>query len=85
MDQVTGQRLMAIFIGFIMVASIMGFAMMSNAPQEQPTVEVPDVMNRELAPEEKISILRGNRVLLEYFHNESCIECLGRKRSTWSS
>lgn len=79
MNQVTGQRLMAIFIGFIMVASIMGFAMMQNAPESPAPVEFPDIINRQLEPDERINILRTGKAVIEYFHGKGCIECLEKE------
>ncbi len=75
MKRVAKQRLMAIFVGFIMVASMMGFAMMSYRPEGPGPVKLPNVLNRTLTPEERVGILRDGKVLIEYFYNESCIEC----------
>ncbi|MCK5022600.1 MAG: hypothetical protein KAS04_00360 [Candidatus Aenigmarchaeota archaeon] len=79
MDQVTGQRFMAIFIGFIMLASIMGFAMMQTTPETPAPVEIASIYERALEPDEMINILRNNKAVIEYFHNEVCIECLEKE------
>lgn len=79
MDEVGKQRLMAIFIGVVMVVGTAGFALMSAAPEEPAPVEIPDVMNRMVTTEERVSILRSGKVLIEYFHNESCISCIEKE------
>lgn len=79
MERVAKQRFMAIFIGFIMVASMVGFAMMNYRPEGPGPVELPNVLNRTLAPEERVGILRSGKVLIEYFHNITCIECLEKE------
>ncbi len=81
MDKVAKQRFMAIFIGFIMVASMVGFAMLNYRPEGPGPVVLPSVLNRTLTPEERVGILRGMKVLIEYFHNGSCIECLGKEEA----
>ena len=79
MERVAKQRLMAIFIGFIMVASMVGFAMMSYRPEGPGPVILPDVLNRTLTPEERVGILRSGKVLIEYFYNGTCIECVEKE------
>jgi hypothetical protein len=79
MDTVTKQRFMAIFIGFIMLGSIIGFAMIQSTPEAPAPVEVPDIINRPLDPDERINILRNNRAVIEYFYGETCIECLEKE------
>lgn len=76
MDRLAKQRFMAIFIGFIMVASMVGFAMMNYQPQGPAPIETPTIMNRTVTPEERVGILRSGKVLIEYFYNGSCIECI---------
>ncbi len=79
MNDVAKQRIMAVFIGFIMVASMVGFAMMSYRPEGPGPVEVPDVLNRMLTPDERVGIIRNGKVIIEYFYNVTCIECLERE------
>ena len=79
MDDVGKQRLMAIFIGFIMVVGMGGFALMSQVPQEPEPVTIPNVMERMVTPEERVSILRSGRVLIEYFHNVTCFDCIEKE------
>lgn len=66
---------MAIFIGGVMVLSMLGFAMLQSTPEERAPVELDDVLNRRLSTEERISALRNGRTVIEYFYNESCAEC----------
>lgn len=75
MERVSKQRSMALFIGFIMVASMVGFAMMNYRPEGPGPVMLPDILNRTLTPEERVGTLRSGKVIIEYFYNESCIEC----------
>ena len=75
-----GERFMALFIGFVMVASILGFAMMRYTPEAPGPVKLPDVLNRTLTPEERVGVLRGGKVIIEYFHNGSCQDCAEKER-----
>jgi len=74
------ERFMALFIGFVMVASILGFAMMRYTPEAPGPVKLPDVLNRTLTPEERVGVLRGGKVIIEYFHNGSCQDCAEKER-----
>ncbi len=74
------ERFMALFIGFVMVASILGFAMMRYTPEGPGPVKLPDVLNRTLTPEERVGVLRGGKVIIEYFHNGSCQDCAEKER-----
>jgi hypothetical protein len=69
------KRIMAIFIGVVMLASILEVSLLRTKPEAPGPVQVPDVLNRTLTPEEKVGILRSGKTLIEYFHNESCISC----------
>ena len=62
------QRFMAIFIGVIMVASVAGFALISQPPSGPKEVVVPDVIEHELTPDERVSILRTGKTLIEYYY-----------------
>ena len=75
MDSVSKQRFMALFIGGIMVLSMVGFAMMNYRPQGPAPVQTPTVLNRSVTPEERVGILRNGKVLIEYFYNSTCLEC----------
>lgn len=78
MNEVAKQRAMALFIAVIMVLGTVGFALMSQVPDNPEPVEMPDVIDRPLTPEERVSILRSGRALIEYFYNVTCMECVDR-------
>lgn len=75
------ERLMAIFIGLIMITSLLGFAL-NSAVWQQGTQnqgpQIPAFVDRELTPEEVVFVLRTGRVLIENFYEENCTECLSR-------
>lgn len=62
------QAAFSIFIGVIMITSVMGFAIGSNVKTQQDNVRIESVYDRLLTPQERISILRAGRVLIEYLH-----------------
>ena len=73
------ERLMAIFIGLIMVFSIAGFAFNSVVHYQGPSVpEIPTVVTKKLNPQEILMVLRSGRVLIENVYTENCSECLER-------
>jgi|YelNatPaOPRAMG01_1025707.scaffolds.fasta_scaffold213689_1 hypothetical protein len=74
MNKLVKQRLMALFIGFVMLGSMLGFAMIYTRPGGKEVV-LPFVINRTLTTEERLSVLRSGRVLIEYFYNRSCLAC----------
>jgi len=73
MEKTNKERLMAIFIGGIMILSMAGFAMNSTVftnPQ-QSTIQIPHIVERPLKPEEVVYVLRTGRVLIRnYYHEE---------------
>ncbi len=63
----------------IMVMSAVGFAMNSaNLSNQQPTEEIPSIIDYELSPQEQIQVLRTGKVLIENFYAENCTECIDR-------
>jgi len=74
------ERAMAIFIGLIMVLSTVGFAVNRSSifsaeqNQENPLSKT-YVINRSLASDEKIYVLRTGRVIIENFYTENCSVC----------
>ena len=77
------ERAMAIFIGLVMVLSAAGFAAISAShigPQQQQTSQIPTILNRTLTQEEKVTILRTGRVLIEDLYYPDCSECLANNR-----
>jgi hypothetical protein len=79
------ERMMAIVIGFIMLGSIIGFAFMRNVPEGPKSVEFPNIINRTLKPEERVSILRSGRNLIEYLYPSNCSIVCVEKRSMYES
>jgi hypothetical protein len=80
MKKMTSKRIMAIFIGVVMLASIAEVALLRNTPGDTPgTVNVPNVVNRKLTLDElRTTLGSGKKVLIEYFYNESCADCGAR-------
>lgn len=71
------ERLMAIFIGTIMIMSIVGFGISNTRFVDQPdTFDIPNVVNRELTTEELVTILRSGHVIIENFYALNCTNCL---------
>ncbi len=67
---------MAFVIIFIMGGGVFGYALLQQTPQgNQNTVTFPSLIERPLAPEERISILRNGQTLIEYIYQENCTEC----------
>lgn len=77
MKKMTSKRIMAIFIGVVMLASIAEVALLRNTPgDKQGATSVPSVVNRKLTLDEMRSTLgSGKEVVIEYFYNESCTNC----------
>jgi hypothetical protein len=71
------ERLMAIFIGLIMIFSVAGFALMSirwdnsgNTP-----VNVPSIVHTALTNEQLISLFRSGKTLMQYHYPVNCSSC----------
>lgn len=73
------ERFMAIFIGVIMLGSVIGFALMSTINPQQEAPEIPSIINNELSTDEVIYILKSGKVLIENFYTSDCVECLDKK------
>ena len=73
------ERFMAIFIGVIMLGSVIGFALMSTINPQQEAPEIPSIINNELSTDEVIYILKSGRVLIENFYTPDCVGCLNKK------
>lgn len=86
MKKITSKRIMAIFIGVVMLASIAEVSLLRNTPNDQSTTtSVPSVVNRKLTLDELRSTLgSGKEVVIEYFYNESCANC-GAKAEMYKS
>lgn len=72
------ERLIAIFIGSIMVLSAAGFAINSAVNQgdsQTPGYNIPTIVTRQLTPEESIYVLQNGKVLIEFFYAENCTDC----------
>ena len=67
---------MALVIIFVMGGGVFGYALLQQTPQgNQNTVTFPSLIERPLAPEERISILRNGQTLIEYIYPPNCSEC----------
>jgi len=72
------ERIMAIFIGLIMVLSAAGFALNSainQNPNQNPGFNIPVIVTRQLTTEETVYVLQNGRVLIEFLYSENCTEC----------
>ena len=71
------ERLMAIFIGLIMVTSVAGIAFSSAVRNQEPAVQqIPTIVSVKLTDEQVADVFRSGRVLVEYFYYSNCTECL---------
>lgn len=72
------QRFFAIFVAIIMILSAAGWALVYVKPQ-QPEQQIETIYDRFLSPQERIMILSSGRVLIEYFYQADCSDCLKKK------
>ncbi|MCX6817338.1 MAG: hypothetical protein NTU57_00595 [Candidatus Aenigmarchaeota archaeon] len=80
MNNMTKKRIMAIFIGVVMLASIAEVALLrNNQTQNTEPAQLPNVINRKLTITEMRSVLLSSRALIEYFYNESCSDCAAKE------
>ncbi len=71
------ERMMAIFVGLVMIGSIVGFAGVQFIPEQQNTgPDIPIIVNRTLTGDEIIFILRMGRVLIQNHYLPDCTECI---------
>lgn len=70
------ERAMAIFIGFIMISSIAGFAMLSSRPiATKPVKTISHIVKGPLESSEIVFIIRTGRVLIRDWYRENCTDC----------
>ena len=62
------QALFAIIVGGMMVSWIAGIALSYDIPTQPNAVKIESIYETLLTPQEKITILRTGRVLIEYLH-----------------
>jgi hypothetical protein len=63
------QTVFTIVIGFMLLTWVMGTALSSNLQLAQGNgIRIESVYDRLLTPQEKVTILRSGRVLIEYLH-----------------
>ena len=62
------QTVFTVVIGFMLLTWVMGTALSSNLMLSSNEVRIESVYERLLTPQEKITILRSGRVLIEYLH-----------------
>jgi thiol-disulfide isomerase/thioredoxin len=75
------ERIMAIFIGVVMVMSAAGFALNSAINQNQnqtPGFNIPTIVTRQLTTEETVYVLQNGRVLIEFLQADNCTDCTGK-------
>ena len=75
------ERLMAIFIGAVMITSMIGFSLSNVKLDTGKKVEYPFIINGSLKNEELVSILRSGRVVVEDFYQANCTTCQGRSKT----
>jgi len=75
------QTAMGLFIAFIMIFALIGYAFMSTGGNqgEGNVPQIPHIVNGSLEPEEKILVLRTGRVLIEDFYSPDSLESLEKK------
>lgn len=75
------QTAMGLFIAFIMIFALIGYAFMSAGGEggEGNIPQIPNIVNGSLEPEEKILVLRTGRVLIEDFYSPDSPESLEKK------
>ncbi len=74
------ERLIAIFVGLVMIMSAAGFALNSAMNQgttnTSPAINIPAIVTRELTAEETVYALNyEGRAIIEYFYQENCTDC----------
>ena len=63
------ERLMAIFIGLVMLFAVAGWALMQMIPQNPgPQFNVPTIVTRQLTTDEMLYVLQTGRVLMQYYY-----------------
>jgi len=75
------ERIMAIFIGLVMVLSAAGFALNSAINQQgqpAPGFNIPTIVTRQLTTDETVYVLQNGRVLIEFLYADNCSECPGK-------
>jgi len=75
------ERLMAIFIGGVMLLSMAGFAVIGLTrfdDSDSGQVQVPGVVKEQLTSEKLISALRSGRVVIRNVYTSNCTACLSR-------
>jgi hypothetical protein len=80
MNSTTKQRIVAIFIGVVMLASMAEIGLLRNVPgNTQEAAKLPDAVNRKLTLLEMRDALTSGKVLIEYFYNETCANCTAKE------
>ena len=73
------ERAIAIFFGLIMVSSVMGYAIMSlnfgSATNQQ--VSVPSIVMKEMTRDEKLTVWKSGKTLIQYHYPLNCTSCDG--------
>ncbi len=76
------ERIMAIFIGLVMVLSAAGFALNSAINQQNrtptPGFNIPTIVTKQLTTEETVYVLQNGKVLIEFLYAGNCTECPGK-------
>jgi len=81
MSKERGKLIMSLFIALTMLLSIIGFAVIYVTPvSNQNRFTLPYVVNRTLTPEERVSVLRTGRTLIEYIFPPECKECYEKRK-----
>lgn len=63
------QRVFAIFVGALMILSVVGWAMVYVIPKGNNVIQFPHIVTKKLTPEERVYVLQTGRVLIEYFYS----------------
>ena len=75
------QTAMGLFVVFIMIFAMIGYAFMSTGGEGGggDIPQIPHIVNGSLEPEERILVLRTGRVLIEDFYSPDSPESLEKK------
>jgi hypothetical protein len=68
---------MAIFVGFIMISSVAGFAIMSVDFNSDAgtSASVPNIVKRAMTTQERLSVFKAGKVLVQFHYPMNCTSC----------
>ena len=73
------ERIGAIFIGLIMLFSVVGFALVSVIPDQPTTPEIPHIYNGEMSGSDIVFLLQNGRTIFRYYYDSTSQNNLDEK------